>query len=160
MSPGRKRAFGGCALVQIIRFTSWTVWGAVSGAGAQPYLGARTRIVRRQDDRWGVIPARCCLRPLGLLGAVQVVEAWRRAPYGSWPQSICVLMGMRTVLARLRGSLDRLLALGLAFDRGERRIAQFAQEVVGAAAEFARDREAGAVVVDASGDLQVVVVVG
>src|SRR6266508_1889464 len=66
VSPGRKRAFGGCALVQIIRFTSWTVWGAVSGAGAQPYLGARTRIVRRQDDRWGVIAARCCLRPLGL----------------------------------------------------------------------------------------------
>src|SRR6266542_5474684 len=66
VSPGRKRAFGGCALVQIIRFTSWTVWGAVSAAGAQPYLGARTRIVRRQDDRWGVIPARCCLRPLGL----------------------------------------------------------------------------------------------
>src|SRR5712692_11687798 len=37
-----------------------------SGArGAQPYLGARTRIVRRQDDRWGVIPAGSCLRPLG-----------------------------------------------------------------------------------------------
>src|SRR5438094_7722930 len=30
----------------------------VSGArGAQPYLGARTGVVRRQDDRWGVFPA-------------------------------------------------------------------------------------------------------
>jgi hypothetical protein len=63
---GAQTCVGGCALVQVIRFTSCTVWGAVSGAGAQPYLGARTRIVRRQDDRWGVIPARCCLRPLGL----------------------------------------------------------------------------------------------
>ena|SRR6266496_5775222 len=107
----------------------------------------------------GCDPGEVLLATARSLGAVQAVEAWRRAPYGSWPRSICVLMGMRTVLARLRGSLDRLLALR-PFDRGERRIAQFAQEVVGAAAEFARDREAGAVVVDASGDLQVVVVVG
>src|SRR6266511_4141254 len=108
----------------------------------------------------GCDPGEVLLATARSLGAVQAVEAWRRAPYGSWPQSICVTMGMRTVLARLRGSLDRLLALRLGFDRGERLIAQFAQEVVGEAAEFAREREAGAVVVDASGDLQVVVVVG
>jgi hypothetical protein len=39
-------------------------------------------------------------------------------------------------------------------------IAELAQDVVRAAAEFARDREAGAVVVDSLGDLQVVGVVG
>src|SRR2546426_9776551 len=38
---------------------------APGARGAQPYLGARTRTVRRQDDRWGVIPAGGCLRPLG-----------------------------------------------------------------------------------------------
>ena len=108
----------------------------------------------------GCDPGEVLLATARSLGAVQAVEAWRRAPYGSWPQSICVLMGMRAVLARLRGSLDRLLALRLAFDRGERRIAQFAQEVVGAAAELARDRETGAVVIDPPRDLTVVVVVG
>src|SRR5438034_9606952 len=66
----------------------------------------------------------------------------------------------RAVLACLGGSLDRLLGLWLAFDGGERRIAQFAQDVVGAPAELARDRQAGAVVVDPGGDLQVVTVVG
>ena len=39
-------------------------------------------------------------------------------------------------------------------------IAEFAQDVVGAAAELARDRKAGAVVVDALGDLEVVRVIG
>jgi hypothetical protein len=64
------------------------------------------------------------------------------------------------VLACLGGSLDRLLGLWLAFDRRERRIAEFAQDVVGAPAELARDRQAGAVVVDPGGDLEVVTVVG
>jgi hypothetical protein len=58
------------------------------------------------------------------------------------------------------GSLDRLLGLPLVFDWGERRIAQFAQDVVRTPAELARDGEAGAVVVDPRGDLQVVAVVG
>jgi hypothetical protein len=44
--------------------------------------------------------------------------------------------------------------------RGECVVAEFAQDVVGASAEFARDREAGAVVVDPLGDVQVVGVVG
>ena len=59
----------------------------------------------------------------------------------------------------LGGSWDRLLGLRLGFNRGERLIAQFAQDVVGAAAELARDREAGAVVVDPACDLEVIVVV-
>jgi hypothetical protein len=66
----------------------------------------------------------------------------------------------RGLLAWLGGSLDRLLGLPLAFNRREGCIAQFAQDVVGAPAELAGDREAGAVVVDPSGDLEVVVVVG
>src|SRR6266480_6115255 len=95
------------------------------------------------------------------LGAVRAVGARRQAPCGSRPQSICVLMGRRArLLVGLRSGLDRLLGLRLAFDRREGCIAQFAQKVVGAPAELARDREAGAVVVDPSRDLQVVAVVG
>jgi hypothetical protein len=66
--------------------------GPVSSAGAQPYLSARTRIVRRQDDRWGD-PREVLLATARSLEAVQAVEAWRQAPFGSRPQSICVLMG-------------------------------------------------------------------
>src|SRR5438034_10117191 len=57
------------------------------------------------------------------------------------------------------GSWDRLLGLRLGFNRSERLIAQFTEDVVGAAAEFAGDREAGPVVVDPAGDLEVIVVV-
>ena len=66
--------------------------GQFPARGAQPYLGARTRIVRRQDDRWGVIP-RVLFAAARSLEAVQAVEAWRQAPCGSRPQSICVTMG-------------------------------------------------------------------
>jgi hypothetical protein len=58
------------------------------------------------------------------------------------------------------GSFDRLVELRLAFNGGERCIAQLTQDVVGAPTGLACDREASAVVVDASGDLEVVVVVG
>src|SRR6266542_7287 len=109
----------------------------------------------------GCDPREVLLATARSLEAVQAVEAWRQAPYGSRPQSICVLMGRRArVPAWLRSSLDRLVGLPLGFNRGERCIAQFAQDVVGAPAELARDREAGAAVVDPSGDLEVVVVVG
>src|SRR5512133_3477168 len=74
--------------------------------------------------------------------------------------SACSWAGARRVVTCLRGSLDRLLGSRLAFGGGERCIAQFAQDVVGASAELARDRQAGAVVVDPTGDLQVVAVVG
>src|SRR6266540_5204592 len=109
----------------------------------------------------GCVPRGVFLAAARSLGAVQAVEAWRQAPYESRPQSICVLMGRRArVPAWLRSSLDRLVGLPLGFNRGERCIAQFAQDVVGAPAELARDREAGAAVVDPSGDLEVIVVVG
>jgi len=57
------------------------------------------------------------------------------------------------------GSWDRLLGLRLGFNRSERLIAQFTEDVVGAAAAFAGDREAGPVVVDPACDLEVIVVV-
>src|SRR6266540_7157884 len=98
---------------------------------------------------------RGCLRPLGLSRPSRRVGRWRRGVGRSWPQSICVTTGRRAlVLAWLGGSCDRLL------DGGEGLIAQFAEDVVGASAEFARKREAGAGVVDPLGDLEVVAVVG
>src|SRR5438034_5236370 len=108
----------------------------------------------------GCDPREVLLAAARSLGAVQAVGAWRQAPYGSRPQSIFVLMGRRAVLACLGGSFDRLLGWWIAVYRGERRIAQFAQDVVRAPAELARDGEAGAVVVDPRGDLEVVAVVG
>src|SRR6266513_1789113 len=96
-----------------------------------------------------------CLWPLGLSRPSRRVGRWRRGVGRSWPQSICVTTGRRAlVLVWLGGSCDRLL------DGGEGRIAQFAQDVVGASAELARQREAGAGVVDPLGDLEVVAVVG
>ena len=54
--------------------------------------------------------------------------------------------------------MDRLLRLRLEFNRGERLIAQFTQNVAGAPAELAGDRAAGSVVVDPACDLEVTVV--
>src|SRR6266508_6323969 len=91
------------------------------------------------------------------LEAVQAIAAWRQAPCGSRPQSICVMTGRRArALAWLGGSRDRLLGLRVAVDGGERFVAELAQDVVGAPAELARDRQAGAVVVDPLGNLEVV----
>src|SRR6266511_2842758 len=94
------------------------------------------------------------------LKAVQAGGRWRRGVWGSRPQSIFVTTGGRArVLVCLGGSSDRLLVRWL-LDRGERLLAELAQDVVGAPAELARDREAGAVVVDPVGDLEVVAAVG
>ena len=67
------------------------------------------------------------------------------------------MMGERAVITS-GGGVDELRSRRLA--RGECVVAELAQDVVGAPAEFARDREAGAVVVDPLGDVQVVGVVG
>src|SRR5205809_7865901 len=100
---------------------------------------------------------RGCLRPLGLSRPSRPVGRWRRGVGGSQPQSICVTTGRRAlVLARLGGSCDPLLGLRVAVDGGECFVAEFAQDVVGASAELARDREAGAGVVEPLGDLEVV----
>jgi hypothetical protein len=66
--------------------------------------------------------------------------------------------GRAPVLVWLGGSCKRLLVWLL--DRGERVLAEFAEEVVGAPAELAGDRQAGAVVVEPLGDLAVVGVIG
>src|SRR5712691_10906002 len=101
------------------------------------------------------------LAAAGSLEAVQAVAAWRQAPCGSRAQSICVLTGRRAqVLAMSGGSCDRLLGVRVAFGGGERFLAELAQDVVRAPAELADNREAGAVVIDPLGNLQVVGVVG
>src|SRR6266536_491990 len=95
------------------------------------------------------------------LEAVQAIAAWRQAPGGSRPQSICVMTGRRArALAWLGGSGDRPLGVRVALDGGERFVAELAQDVVRAPAELAGNREAGAVVVDSLGNPQVVGVVG
>src|SRR2546426_7135449 len=82
------------------------------------------------------------------LEAVQAVGAWRQAPCGSRPRSICVMTGRRArALAWLGGSCDRRLGVRVACNGGERFVAELTQDVVGAPAELARNREAGAGVV-------------
>src|SRR6266508_10121 len=63
-------------------------------------------------------------------------------------------------LAWSGGSCDRLLRVRVALDGGERLVAELTQDVVRAPTELAGNREAGAVVVDPLGNLQVVAVVG
>jgi hypothetical protein len=123
-------------------------------AGAQPYLGARIvsgdemidRVLSPRVRGRSVCGGRPARRALAA-GALRELAARHRSDgghaQGEW----------------LGGSVDEL--------RGRRRlarrecvVAEFAEEVVGAAAEFAREREAGAVVVDPLGDLEVVGVVG
>ena len=77
---------------------------------------------------------------------------------GAGRKGIGVMTGARTGSGQAAASTSLLVVAGV--DRGECVVAELAQDVVGAAAEFARDREAGAVVVDPLGDLQVVGVVG
>jgi hypothetical protein len=67
------------------------------------------------------------------------------------------MMGERATITS-SGSVDELRCRRVNW--GECVVAELAQEMVGAPAEFARDREAGAVVVDPLGDVQVVGVVG
>src|SRR6266536_5393729 len=94
------------------------------------------------------------------LEAVQAVAAWRQAPCGSRPQRICVMTGRRARALAWLGSCDRLLRVRVALDGGERLVAELTQDVVGAPTELAGNREAGAVMVDPLGNLQVVAVVG
>jgi hypothetical protein len=122
-------------------------------AGAQPYLGAR--IVSGDEMIDGVLSPRVC----------------GRSVYGGRPASGALAAGaLRELAARHRsddgqahdgwlgGGVDELRSRQVG--RGECVVAEFAQDVVGAPAEFARDGEAGAVVVDPFCDLEVVGVVG
>src|SRR5215207_8700060 len=94
------------------------------------------------------------------LKAVQAGGRWRRGVGGSRSQSICVTTGGGALVLALGGSCDRLLGVRVAVDGGECFVAELAQDVVGAPAELAGDREAGAGVVEPLGDLEVVGVVG
>ena len=123
-------------------------------AGAQPYLGAR--IVSGDEMIDGVLSPRG-LRPLGLWRPPSAGGRWRREHCGSWPQGIGLMIGERAVITS-GGSLDELCSRRVG--RGECVVAELAQDVVGAPAEFSRHREAGAIVVDPLGDLEVVGVVG
>src|SRR5712692_5955661 len=107
------------------------------------------------DPRGGLLAAARSLK------AVQAGGRWRRGVGGSRSQSICVTTGRRVrMMAWLGGSRARLLGVRVAVDGGECFVAEFAQDVVGASAELAGDREAGAGVVEPLGDLEVVGVVG
>ena len=123
-------------------------------AGAQPYLGAR--IVSGDEMIDGVLFPRG-LRPLGLWRPVSAGGVGGGSIAGAGRKGISLMMGERAVITS-GGSVDELCSRRVA--RGERVVAEFAQDVVGASAEFACDREAGAVVVDPLGDVQVVGVVG
>src|SRR6266571_7331191 len=70
------------------------------------------------------------------------------------------MTGRRARALAWLGSCDRLLGLRVALDGGERLVAELTQDVVGAPAELAGNREAGTVVVDPPGDLAVIAVVG
>src|SRR2546425_6422543 len=107
------------------------------------------------DPRGGLLAAARSLK------AVQAGGRWRRGVGGSRPQSICVTTGKRArIQAWLGSSCDRLLGMRVAVDRGECFVAEVAQDVVGAPAELAGNRETGAGVVEPLGDLEVVAVVG
>lgn len=121
-------------------------------AGAQPYLGARIGSGDEMID--GVLSPRVC----------------GRSVYGGRPAPGALAAGaLRELAARHRcddgqahgewlGGVDELRSRRVG--RGECVIAEFAQDVVGASAEFARDGEAGAIVVDPFCDLEVVGMVG
>src|SRR6266516_8095491 len=83
---------------------------------------------------------------------------WRQAPFGSRPQTIVVTRGRRAGWAGSGCGGRHLLARRRGLDRCEGLVAELAQDVVGAAAELARDRQTGAVVVDPPRHLTVVVV--
>ena len=90
--------------------------------------------------------------------AGQRLGRWRREHCGSWSQGIGLMMGKRTAIGSGGGVEESSCRWRVG--RGECVLAELAQDVVGAPAEFACDRQTGPVVVDALGDFQVVGVVG
>jgi hypothetical protein len=123
-------------------------------AGAQPYLGAR--IVSGDEMIDGVLSPRG-LRPLGLWRPASAERVGGGSIAGAGRKGIGLMMGERAAITS-GGPVDELRCRRLG--RGECVVAEFAQDVVGASAELACDREASAGVVDPLGDFQVVGVVG
>ena len=124
-------------------------------AGAQPYLGARIGSGDEMID--GVLSPRG-LRPLGLWRPTSAVQAGGGSIAGAGRKGIG-LMWASAWRSRSGGGVDER-RVWLVVGRGECVVAEFAQDVVGAPAEFARDRQTSAVVVDPLCDFQVVGVVG
>jgi hypothetical protein len=93
------------------------------------------------------------------LEAVQADGRWRQAPFGSRPQTIVVTTGRRADCVRSSCG-DHILGAWRGLDRSERLVAELAQDVEGASAELASNRQTGAVVIDPPSDLTVVPVVG
>jgi hypothetical protein len=120
-------------------------------AGAQPYLGAR--IVSGDEMIDGVLSPRG-LRPLGLWRPASAERVGGGSIAGAGRKGIGLMMGKRAAITS-GGRVDELRCRRL-----ECVVAEFAQDVVGASAEFAGDREARAVVVNPLGDFEVVGVVG
>ena len=125
-------------------------------AGAQPYLGAR--IVSGDEMIDGVLSPRGFAaarsmeadQPGGCAGGGSIAGAGRKG--------IGLMMGERVAITSGGGVDERRCRRVVGW--GECVVAEFAQDVVGASAEFARDRETGPVVVDPPGDVEVVGVVG
>jgi hypothetical protein len=98
------------------------------------------------------------LRPLGLWRPTSVEGVGGESIAGAGRKGIGLMMG-KAHGEWLGGGVDELRGRRWVA-RGERVVAEFAEDVVSATAEFARDGEAGAIVVDPLGDLEVVGVAG
>src|SRR5207253_8824832 len=84
----------------------------------------------------------------------------RREQCGAGRKGICVMMGDARTGSSLGRNTDDLVVCRRVVERCERVVSEFAEDVVRAPAEFARDGETGAVVAEAFGDLEVVGVIG
>ena len=100
-------------------------------------------------------------RVIAAARSMEAVHAWGGGGgsiAGAGRKGIGVITGARTAIGSGCGVDESRCQRWCG--RRECVVAEFAEDVMGAAAEFARDREAGAVVVEPVGDLQVVAVVG
>lgn len=121
---------------------------------------ALSRCADRSGDKMidGVLSPATVIAAARSMEAVQAGGVGGGSIAGAGRKGIGVIAGARVVIGLGRDVDGR--CPGRWSDRCECVVVELAQDVVGAAAELARDREAGAVVVDPVGDLQVVRVVG
>ena len=145
MQPARVRACCG-------GLGGWRWWcvGAVGDggrvrAGAQPYLGARPGgcLGRRHDGWWGVPAGVCGAAARSIRAAHEVVVA-----AGAGVELAAVHLGDGERDAHRPGS-----------GRGDRLVAELAQQVIAALENFARDRQARSVRTEPLGGLGVVLIV-
>src|SRR4051794_7224644 len=133
------------AVKSFVRPLCW----AAFGVRGRPAL---SRCADRSGDEMidrVLVPRGCCGR--SVYGGRPRLRRWRREHCGSWAQ------GHRSDHGRAHGAVESgnhvdVLCRGWS-GGGDCVVAELAEDVVGAAAEFARDGEAGAVVVDSVRDL-------